>query len=422
MQLLKRLLMAATGSLLLLMVGGYVAFLILSRPEPIPTQLPPIDDSMMNLDRAVGGYLFGAGESALVTYAAGGGLQLIHLGEPLTAEQLTPIDAKRCRVWDRATGQDRGTVTWQAQSDGPAGSLIWVDERGAVRRAWRISLGYQVRELRYQSGDTPLVATWFLPDQPPAAAAVMIHGSGDSDRNNLWYVTIAHHLAANGVAMLLPDKRGCGSSGGQWRTASFDLLANDVVAAVNAVRAGQEIDPADVGLIGISQGGWIAPLAASKIDEPAFVIDLVGTTVPPNDQLLHETQATLAQHHVPRFVRSIMTGIAAEIPRRKRATWWELNGAFDPLPYWRGLEAPALVVYGAEDENDNVPVERSVALLKQVQRPDQDLTIEVYPDSGHGLYTAGTRTIRPDFLQLLTDWITAHGGPPGVTVDATGIR
>jgi pimeloyl-ACP methyl ester carboxylesterase len=100
-----------------------------------------------------------------------------------------------------------------------------------------------------------------------------------------------------------------------------------------------------------------------------------------------------------------MAGFAASVAKPRQPIWWEKNGSFDPLPYWAALTVPALAVYGAEDEKDNVPVSRSVELLEEL-RPAVDVTIEVYPDSGHGLFVPGTQTVRPELLQLLTRWIT----------------
>lgn len=72
--------------------------------------------------------------------------------------------------------------------------------------------------------------------------------------------------------MLAYGKRGVGGSTGEYTSIGpgnsvlmFDLLAADVIAAVEALRARKDIDARRIGLVGISQGGWIAPLAASRL-------------------------------------------------------------------------------------------------------------------------------------------------------------
>lgn len=61
----------------------------------------------------------------------------------------------------------------------------------------------------------------------PRPGAVIVHGSGTSGRTQAWAADFARGLAERGFAVLLPDKRGSGESGGDWRTASFADLADD---------------------------------------------------------------------------------------------------------------------------------------------------------------------------------------------------
>jgi hypothetical protein len=61
------------------------------------------------------------------------------------------------------------------------------------------------------------------------------------------------------------DKRGVGGSTGDWNTASFDDLAGDVVAAVEYLETRGDIDHGQIGLLGISQAGWIMPLCGCAL-------------------------------------------------------------------------------------------------------------------------------------------------------------
>lgn len=65
---------------------------------------------------------------------------------------------------------------------------------------------------------------------------------------------------------------------------SFATLADDTLAAVRAPRERPAVDPARVGLWGLSEGGWVAPLAASRSTEVAYLITVAGTGVPPAEQ------------------------------------------------------------------------------------------------------------------------------------------
>ncbi len=109
----------------------------------------------------------------------------------------------------------------------------------------------------------------------------------------------------------------------------------------------------------------------------------------------------------------VVEPVAAWVPKRRRARWWDINGDYDPMPAWAASEMPVLVVYGREDEQDNVPVAESLARLEPLLQPPSRFRVEVYENSGHGLYAPGTRTIRPEFLALLAEWIAARAPAPG---------
>src|SRR5262245_12024378 len=90
---------------------------------------------------------------------------------------------------------------------------------GAASRAAR------EEEVAYRHGEVALAATLHLPaGEGPFPAVVIAHGSGSSDRSNAWTAAYARDLAARGVAVLHPDKRGSGKSGGDWRDATIETL------------------------------------------------------------------------------------------------------------------------------------------------------------------------------------------------------
>jgi alpha-beta hydrolase superfamily lysophospholipase len=101
---------------------------------------------------------------------------------------------------------------------------------------------------------------------PPHAAVVFIHGSGKQTRN----LELAQRLARAGIAALVYDKRGAGESGGEYEgnqsvsEQNISLLADDAVAALNALAAHPSLENVPLGFTGISQAGWIAPLAARR--------------------------------------------------------------------------------------------------------------------------------------------------------------
>ncbi|MGH7477585.1 MAG: alpha/beta hydrolase family protein [Longimicrobiales bacterium] len=95
-------------------------------------------------------------------------------------------------------------------------------------------------------------------------AAVIIQGSGASDRANAWARSIAEVVATTGSVVLLTDKRGTGASEGDWRTTDFHELARDAFAGVAYLGRPPDVQPERIGLVGLSQGGWVAPVTAGR--------------------------------------------------------------------------------------------------------------------------------------------------------------
>ncbi|MHB9000354.1 MAG: alpha/beta fold hydrolase, partial [Thermoanaerobaculia bacterium] len=118
----------------------------------------------------------------------------------------------------------------------------------------------------------------------PHPAVVMLHGSGSAGRNNPAFADLANVLLMNGFAVLRHDKRGVGNSTGDWRNARTSDLVSDALAAVEFLRGCAAIDQSRIGLLGFSQGAWIAGLAAAKDPGIGFVALVSGGAVPPRDQ------------------------------------------------------------------------------------------------------------------------------------------
>lgn len=212
----------------------------------------------------------------------------------------------------------------------PISDLNWV-EVGFRNSAQEIDLGGM---LFVPKGDGPF------------PAAVIIHGSGTSSRSNGWYSTLAHDLVERGILALLPDKRGSEKSGGDWQTASFEDLAIDTAAAVDflAIRVNPRISR--IGVIGMSQGGWIAPIAVRHSDGIDYLVTFSGATVSPAEQLYYEEVNNLRQLG---FLPGIAHGLALLSSRwviniAQRDFWHGIRD-FDPGPYWRELKVDA---FGSE--------------------------------------------------------------------------
>lgn len=321
--------------------------------------------------------------------------------------------------------------------------LILVGAPAAAQQAGRVADAPQ--EVRFRNGDVALAGLWFVPPgDGPFPAAVFIRGSGPSSRQSYWARAIINVLLDEEVAVLLPDKRGSDGSEGDWRTADFDDLAGDALAAVDFVRARPEVRAEAVGVVGLSQGGKIAPVAAARSRDVAFAIDLVGAATTFVEQVSWEMyhtfreaglegaslqEALVLQLAAERYVKGELdwaryeavlnasrAEAAAGFPTSPESWRWEFfRGVidFDPLPYWRDVRQPVLVVYGEDDHN--APAVRSAYRLIRafVEEEHPDWTVRVLPGTGHGLWNPASPDphrpeLHPGFVALLRDWIRSR--------------
>jgi dienelactone hydrolase len=239
----------------------------------------------------------------------------------------------------------------------------------------------------------------------PFPAAVIIHGSGTSRRDSGWYLTLTQHLQQNGVVVLLPDKRGSEKSEGNWRTSSFEDLSTDTLAAIEFLKTQQVIPLTDVGIIGMSQGGWIVPIVASESSDVDFVVSMVGSAVTPAEQLIYEENHNLRQMgFLPGISNVIALASTAYIRNVAQAEFWDQVANYDPIPFWQEVNVPALALYGADDTN--VPSEESAKRLNTLGKPN--LRIKTYEGSGHALQDPvgrGNNIIRAEALDAIRSTI-----------------
>ncbi len=159
------------------------------------------------------------------------------------------------------------TVDFEVDTDGRAHALSWRDRDDPAQTASRIGTENWVT---FESDGTKLVGRLDLPGGPgPHPAIVLLHGSGDDAGTE--YLYNGDFFTAHGIAAFVFDKRGTGRSDGTY-TFDFHQLARDAVAAVRFLRARSNIDGKRIGLAGYSQGGWVAPLAASLSTDVRFVL------------------------------------------------------------------------------------------------------------------------------------------------------
>jgi uncharacterized protein len=123
-------------------------------------------------------------------------------------------------------------------------------------------------------------------------AVILIPGSGVQDRDETImghkpFLVLSHYLTLQGIAVLRVDDRGIGGSGGKKSESTAFDLAGDVLAGIEFLKTQKSINPARIGLIGHSEGGIIAPIAANMSKDVAFVLTMAGPGIV-GEQILYK--------------------------------------------------------------------------------------------------------------------------------------
>lgn len=396
-----------------------------------------------------------------------------------TAETVKPyfMDGQSCRIESlisdgpdrfRATGNgkpsdaNQTTIVVQRDASGAVSSLE-ITEAGEQTRTATPVPGYRSRDITFANDGVTLSGTLRIPPgSGPFPAIVLIHGSGPGVREQL--APMSSFFSRLGLATLTYDKRGCGGSKGDWRQVDLDVLADDALAGVHFLQSLPEIDAKRVGLYGISQGGWIGPLAASRDEHVAFVINQSGPLTSLREQDTHMTQALLlagglTDSEVNTAIRGLNTlydfgcgkasgdavrAVIAEFQKNPQLTdllptsvdditpaklyqtqefgdpawFFHLNPDNDALMPYRKLRCPVLILYGKHDFT--IPVERSIELVGELvrERGDTDFVVHVLPENGHGVLRINVeKPMQPaepyrfdrSFFEFPATWLREHG-------------
>lgn len=256
----------------------------------------------------------------------------------------------------------------------------------------------------------------------PQPGIVLIGGSGSGPRQE--YQQEAEAFARAGITTLVYDKRTVGYS---VLHRDFGLLADDALAGVRLLQARSGVNPRQVGLWGFSEGGWVAPLAASRSADVAFVVTIGG---PGYDPL--RTQAWNLTIHMQHLgvggpFRRAVAGPTAQF---MGATGLFPAAGYDPVPVLKRLhQTPVLALWGEHDTQ--VPPHESATIFRDTlaQAGDQHAVIGFVAGAAHnghrtsdgfdrigGPLFHGKRLgeLAPGYAQTMTSWVhaVAAGHPP----------
>ena len=308
---------------------------------------------------------------------------------------------------------------------------------------------------RFTSGGVELGGTLYLPRSRKTVAAVVVTHSASSPLGDAsLYEHLKVMLPAMGIAVFTYDRRGSGRSGTKTAGGDYTILADDAIAAARSLSADPRIDPRRIGTWGLSQGGWISPLAASRSPDIAFVIAVSAPVVTADIQMIFSSTNHLrANGHsqaevdemvatrkaVDGYMRGTGTREAAqamidvaktrpwfkytymgETIRDRAVSGWRKEIENDPLRNLTGVKVPMLVLFGAYDAV--VPVATSVERLREIAPRMPKMRVHVVAAADHSMHMAADQSITLDpkhdgtetadsaeYIAILSSWLAARG-------------
>lgn len=327
---------------------------------------------------------------------------------------------------------------------------------------------YREEEVSYESlsPGIRLAGTLTIPrGNGPFPAVLLISGSGAQDRDETVFghkpfLVLADHLTRKGVAVLRVDDRGAGGSTGNPGESTTDEMVRDVMAGVRFLKGRSEINGANIGLIGHSEGGLVAPLAASRSGEIAFIALLAAPGLIGEQILIRQTDDVLrsmgASEAAISHARTTNARIYAAMKEEKDSTllaqkarailmeslaadssgvrqqdgreavmdqqialitspWFRSFVAYDPRPALRSVTCPVLVLHGEKDIqvaaaenqkeilkalNDGGNTKVKAAIL-----PGLNHLFQTAPTGAIGEYGTIEETFAPAALQAIGSWV-----------------
>jgi uncharacterized protein len=313
-----------------------------------------------------------------------------------------------------------------------------------------------VREEKSVSNGTfVLSGTLYLPANARNIPAVIVfHSASSATRDLALYSHLKQMLPPLGVAVFVYDRRGTGRSGGAGAHGDYEALADDGIAAQRMLARDPRLDAKRIGFWGLSQGGWLSLLAASRSRETGFVISVSAPMTTPEVQMNFAvanilringySQADIdaalsAREAVNEAARGRLDRAAAQkrLDAVSGRPWfhliylgrtitegdlasWAREMWHDPLATLTSVQAPTLIIYGASDPW--VPAKASVEALRAGAAQRSGITVAVVAGADHAMNVSTPPEAQvdrdklsdeapdsPEYFALIASWLTAQG-------------
>lgn len=271
---------------------------------------------------------------------------------------------------------------------------------------------------------------------------VLVPGAGANDRYNVYM--IAELFAEHGIAALACDKRGTGTSEGDWRLTSFEQQAQDIAAGVRFLEQRSDIEAGRIGVWALSQGTLAAPIAVAANPEIAFLMLVAPAAMSVRENVLltnveriqregtSAAEITRFRAFYVRYQQDIMDNNAiaiehlwkeyqgaswlpANMPTAQTLNEWSWQRArlmwpYEPGPVLSKITCPVLAIWGAEDDEMPPHLEKPLLERAMVAARNRDYTLRVIPGADHTLRRVAPSFLQetgyaPEYLRIVLEWL-----------------
>ncbi len=309
-----------------------------------------------------------------------------------------------------------------------------------------------------------LAGTLTLPNENEKfPVVILISGSGPQDRDESFmghkpFLVLSDYLTKQGIGVLRFDDRGHGKSTGDFGSATTEDFSKDVLSAIAYLKTRNDIDINNIGLIGHSEGGIIAPLAANNSKDIAFIVLLASTGTsgaelsvmqsktlrefPVKDEVAYEknTRKAIAivtsnksesaikielTKHYNDFLRPILTSL--NVPEEKINSaidsqvktslkpWSRYFLQYNPADEIEKLKIPVLSLNGSKDSQVNAKINQEGIRKALIKGGNKDYKIVELKNLNHFFQECETgkmdeyrkieQTFSPIALKEISNWI-----------------
>jgi pimeloyl-ACP methyl ester carboxylesterase len=318
---------------------------------------------------------------------------------------------------------------------------------------------YIAQNVQYYNADSSIHfgATLTIPaNKKKSTAVILVSGTGKQDRDGTMgghkmFFVIADYLSRNGYAVLRVDDRGTGETSGRYEDATTADFAKDVLSGISYLKTRSEV--AEIGLVGHSEGGAVAYMAAAESKDVAFMISLAGLATSGLTALKQQNSAIISNAAIPQqskdrynainnilfdtvyayanapdletHIRSAYAAwkvlddekmtkeLVAETGkghfffplesyiRQATGPWYRYHIRFDPVAYLKQVKVPVLAINGDKD----IMVD-ATENLGNYQRYVKHVTVITAKGLNHLFQHDVKADFAPEVLEEVKEWLT----------------